>query len=101
MTSSGRDLTRDARQLLGEVAHDREGAIALIRMPGQIVLDTNGRQFLDEDNRRTCKRWLDAIDELVDAGLLSRVGRSSRAFLITPEGAQVAGVEADDDKSGA
>jgi hypothetical protein len=84
-------LSADAQSVFGEVARDEKGELVKIRVPGQVIWDTNGKQFVDEKGPGKEGRWKAAIEELVAAGLIGPVGmRPYKLYLITKRGAAVA-----------
>jgi hypothetical protein len=84
-------LGEDARQLLAEVARDEKGELVRIRVPGQVIWDTNGKQFIDEKGPGKEGRWKAAIEELVAADLIGPIGMTPyKLYLITEKGATAA-----------
>lgn len=84
-------LGGDARVLLAEIAGDPKGELVKIRVPGQIIWDTNGKQFVDEKGPGKPGRWKAAVEELVAADLIGPIGmRPYQLYLITRTGAQFA-----------
>lgn len=84
-------LSDDARALFAEMARDEKGTLVKIRVPGQVIWDTNGKQFVDEKGPGKVGRWKVAIEELVAAELIGAVGMSPyRLYLITKKGAEAA-----------
>lgn len=84
-------LSADAQALFAEVARDEKGELVKIRVPGQVVWDTNGKQFVDDKGPRKEGRWKAAIEELVAADLIGPIGMSPyKLYLITKRGAAVA-----------
>lgn len=90
-TTAMPSLSADAQALFAEVARDDKGALVKIRVPGQVVWATHGKQFVDEKGPGKGGRWRTAIDELVAADLIGPIGMSPhKLFLITKRGAVVA-----------
>jgi hypothetical protein len=89
-------LSADAQSLLAEVAQDAKGELVKVRVPGQVIWDTNRKQFIDEKGPGKEGRWKAAIEELVAADLIGPIGMSPhRVYLITKRGvaaAKAAGV---------
>jgi len=84
-------ISEDARVLLAEIARDEKGEVVRLRVPGQVIFDTNGKQFVDEKGPGKVGRWKTAIDELIQAELIGPIGmKPYRLFLITKKGAKVA-----------
>jgi hypothetical protein len=84
-------LSADAQSLFAEVGQDENGELVKIRAPGQVIWDTNGKQFVDEKGAGKEGRWKAAIEELVAADLIGPIGMSPhRLYLITKRGAAVA-----------
>jgi hypothetical protein len=77
--------------LLAEVARDEKGELVRMRVPGQVIWDTNGKQFVDEKGPGKEGRWKVAIEELVAADLIGPIGMSPyKLYLITENGARAA-----------
>ena len=84
-------LSEDARALIADVARDEKGELVRIRVPGQVIWDTNGKQFVDEKGPGKEGRWKAAIEELVAADLIGPIGMSPyKLYLITEKGASLA-----------
>ena len=84
-------LSADAQSLFTEIARDERGELVKIRVPGQVIWDTNGKQFVDEKGPGKDRRWKAAIDELVAADLIGPIGMSPhKLYIITKGGAAVA-----------
>ena len=84
-------ISEDARALFAEIARDENGEVVRLRVPGHVIFDTNGRQFVDETGPGKEGRWKTAIDDLIQAGLVGPIGmKPYRLFLITKKGARVA-----------
>ena len=83
-------LSTDAQDLFAEIARDANGELVKIRMPGQVIWDTNGKQFVDEIEPSKEGRWKAAVDELVGADLLGPIGRNPhRLYVVTKNGASI------------
>jgi hypothetical protein len=90
-TDSMPALSADARLLFTEIARDEKGELVKIRVPGQVIWDTNGKQFIDEKGPGKHGRWKAAIDELVATDLIGPIGMSPhKLYVITKRGAAVA-----------
>jgi hypothetical protein len=84
-------LSENALALLEEVARDAKGELVRIRVPGQVIWDTNGKQFTDEKGPGKQGRWKVAVEELVAADLLGPIGmRPYQLYLITEKGVRQA-----------
>lgn len=84
-------LSADAQELFAEVARDEKGELVKIRVPGQVIWDTNDKQFVDEKGPGKEGRWKAAVDELVAADMIGPIGMSPhKLYLITKKGAAVA-----------
>ena len=83
-------LSEDACALFAEVARDEKGELVKIRVPGQVVWDTNGKRFVDEKGPGKQGRWKAAVEELVAADLIGPIGMSPyQLYLITKKGAAI------------
>jgi len=84
-------LSADAQSLFAEIARDEKGELVKIRVPGQVIWDTNGKQSVDEKGPGKEGRWKAAIEELVAADLIGPIGMSPyKLYLITKTGAAAA-----------
>jgi hypothetical protein len=83
-------LSEEAKQLLIEASNDAGGAIMVIRYMGGMLVQTNGKQFGDENNRRSQAMWESAVSELEQAGLVSDKSYKGEYYEVTHEGYQVA-----------
>ena len=83
-------LTQDARKLLVEAARDEAGIISMTRTFGGVVIQTNGSEFGHPDSRRSIARWEQAIQDLLDEGLLNPLGDSGEVFEVTHKGYRIA-----------
>jgi len=83
-------ISKDARTLLAEIALDPKGELVRIRIPGQVIYDTNEKQCVDEKGPNKGGRWKAAIDELIQAKLIGPIGmKPYKLFLITEKGAKI------------
>lgn len=82
-------LSADARELLDAAAKDRNGAIFAVESMAGWSIETNGRNFVQDHNRRSEARWRSALTELVNAGLVESRGDGSLQEL-THEGFRAA-----------
>ena len=83
-----RQLSEEARQLLLEGSHDREGRITWLSMAEGLQIQTNGKSFVESQNARSEAKWKAAIQQLEQRGLIQREGDS--IFSLTDEGFNVA-----------
>lgn len=81
-------LTDDAIRLLNEAAEDKNGTILVARTLGGTHVQTNGIGLTELGNSRSEARWLEAINDLFAAGLLT--GSPDGVSNLTAEGYRVA-----------
>lgn len=84
------NLTNEAKILLKEASRDRNGTIIHLRHLGGTNLQTNGKNFIDSNERREVARWESALNELHEKGLLVERGNKGEIYEISNLGYQVA-----------
>lgn len=84
------DLSKDAKVILKEAAQDDSGVVLLVRYLDGTSLQTNGKNLITENNRREIALWEDALQQLVDAGLLIERGSKGEYFELTKSGYEAA-----------
>lgn len=83
-------ITDESQFLLKEVSKDHNGVIMYLRHLGGTNVQTNGKNFIESNERREIARWESAIEELVRNQLLIERGHEGEIFEITNLGYQVA-----------
>lgn len=83
-------LSKEARLLLKEAATDPSGTVMLIRHLGGTDLQTNSKNLIAEQSRRSVATWEAALQELLDAALLIKRGIKGEIFEVTKAGYEVA-----------
>jgi hypothetical protein len=82
-------LSADAQTLFAEITRDPKGELIRVRVPGQVIWETNQKQFIDEKGPQEQGRWKIAIEELVRADFIGPIGIAPyRVYLITKGGAK-------------
>lgn len=84
------ELTYEARILLKEAILDRHGNIMFLKYIGGQNIQTNGKNFIQTNDRREVAKWEAALEELVDNGLLIERGNNGASFDVTALGYQIA-----------
>ena len=83
-------LSEDAKELLIEATSDRFGIIMVTRLMHGIIIQTNRKQFGETGDRRSEARWEQAVEELLEQGLIQDSDGSGNHFEVTHKGFQVA-----------
>lgn len=83
-------LSNEARILLKETSLDSYGHILHLRYIGGTDIQTNGKNFIQSQDRREVAKWESALDELVQKELLIVRGSKGESFEITNLGYQIA-----------
>lgn len=83
-------LSDEARRLLKEASLDSNGTIMHLRHMGGTDLQTNGKNLIEDQNRRTVAKWEVALQQLLDEDLVIERGYKGEIFEITERGFQVA-----------
>jgi hypothetical protein len=89
----GRDLptlSKEAKNLLLEAAEDPQGTIQHVQFIGGEHLQTNRKQFIEQNNPRSRAAWEGALRELEELELIKSVGDRGEVFEVTREGYQMA-----------
>lgn len=87
---SGPSLTREAQFLLKEVSQDSQGMITRIPHLGGLLVQTNGKELMRDNNPKTRAIWDGAIKELEEADMIEDRGFKREIFGITREGYEAA-----------
>lgn len=84
------DLSENARILLKEASIDLNGEILYVKYLGGEAIQTNGRNFIENDNPREVAKWTSALNELEKNGLIYTRSTKREIFHLTDLGYQVA-----------
>ncbi|MCB1582304.1 MAG: DUF4062 domain-containing protein [Xanthomonadales bacterium] len=84
------DISGEARILLKEASQDKNGTIMHLRHLGGTNIQTNGKNFIESNERREVARWEAAIEELCTSDLLIKRGYKGEIYEISNLGYQVA-----------
>lgn len=84
----GQMLSCDAMILLAYASSD--GEIMVIASLGGTSVSASRWNFVKIQNRREIARWEDAVDELLRAGFIKRVGKKDKIYNVTTDGYKVA-----------
>ena len=84
------DISGEARILLKEASQDKNGTIMHLRHLGGTDIQTNGKNFIESNERRDVARWEAAIEELCNSDLLVERGHKGEIYEISNLGYQVA-----------
>lgn len=83
-------LSTEERIALKEASIDSNGNILMIRFIGGTLIQTNGKQLVQSNERREIAKWESAITGLLDKGLLVKRDSKGEIFEITNLGYQIA-----------
>jgi len=83
-------LTLEARTLLKEVSQDRHGRLVHVRFLGGSVMQSNGKSFCENADRREVAKWEAALSQLQEENLIIARGQKGEFFEITAKGYTVA-----------
>lgn len=83
-------LTNEAEALLIEAAGDPRGIIMKLSFMGGFHIQTNGKQFVEQNNPRSRAAWEGALSDLEIAGLVEPRGSEGNVFGVRREGYEVA-----------
>lgn len=83
-------LSEEAKVLLKEASHDKNGVIMYLRYLGGTDIQTNGKNLIPNNDRRTIAKWDEALQELVNEELVIERGYKGEVFEITSKGYQLA-----------
>ncbi|MBU1138816.1 MAG: DUF4062 domain-containing protein [Proteobacteria bacterium] len=83
------DISGEARILLKEASQDKNGTIMHLRHLGGTDIQTNGKNFIESNERREVARWEAAIDELCSRDLLIERGQKGEIYEISNLGYQI------------
>lgn len=83
-------LSSESRILLKEASQDPHGQIILARFIGGTAIQTNGKNLIPSDEHREVARWEQALDELIQKGLVVARGHKGEVFEVSNLGYQIA-----------
>lgn len=83
-------MTQEARILLKEASLDPHGSILFLRHFGGTDIQTNGKNIISNNERREIAKWEQALEELVDLGLVLVRGSKGEMFEVSNFGYQIA-----------
>lgn len=84
------DLSPEAKTLLLEAATDANGTITYVRMMSGPALQTNGKNFIEDNDPRSAASWEGALEELRQYRMIKDRGSKGQVFQLTREGYQAA-----------
>lgn len=83
-------LTDDAKSLLAEATKDSSGTVMMLNFLGGSLLQTNGKNFIQDKHPKVRARWKSALDELRNENCLEDKGYKGEVFGVTHFGYEVA-----------
>jgi hypothetical protein len=83
-------MSEEAKTLLVEASLDRSGQILRLHFIGGIAVQTNGKQFVQDNNPRSRAAWEGALEELANLDLVRTLGDKGEIYQLTREGYDVA-----------
>lgn len=85
-SSSTPNLSKEAKQLLGEACSDPSGQILKIRTLSGVSITTNQKEMLPDNNGRTVAIWEAALEELLHYHMITALGTKGEVFQLTKYG---------------
>jgi hypothetical protein len=89
---AGHNLSPEARMLLVTAASAKDGYVSYIRCLDGAEICTGEQVLNDPNNQRSTAQWEQAVNDLVQYGLLIARGNTGEAFQVTAKGYRVADV---------
>ncbi len=83
-------LSEEAKILIIEASQDNNGVVMRLHVFGGTTVQTNGKQFAEQGNRRSEAAWEAAVDQLENYEFLEDRAMKGEVFFITHEGYQIA-----------
>lgn len=80
----------EARILLKEASLDPHGTILHVRFIGGTNIQANGKNFVPSNERREVAKWEQALEELLNKGLIVDLGHKGEVFEVSNLGYQIA-----------
>lgn len=84
------DLSREAQILIVEASQDPNGNIIKLRHSQGSVVQTNGKNFVPDNNPRSAALWHAALEQLQTHDLVEARGYKGEVFAVTHRGYEVA-----------
>lgn len=84
------DLSREAQILIVEASQDPNGSILTLRHMQGSVVQTNGKNFVPDNNPRSAALWHAALEQLQTHDLVEARGYKGEVFAVTNRGYEVA-----------
>ena len=85
-TPTNPQLSEDAKRLLIKGAKNDTGTIFKDRPLSGLTINANGKKFVEKGNRRSEARWENALNELIESGLVENQNGKGHVFWITHKG---------------
>jgi hypothetical protein len=86
LETESRAVSGDAQQLLLAASSDSNGYILVAPHIGGTSISAGGKAFAEEADRRSVARWMEAVEELYQAGLTRDVNGKGELFEVTHRG---------------
>jgi len=83
-------LSVEARTLLDEATLDPNGTLVQVRTLSGLIVQTNGRNFVPENDTRAAAIWQAAVEELLEQAFLADLGSKNEVFQVTRLGYEAA-----------
>jgi hypothetical protein len=83
-------LSREAQILLKEASIDKQGIIMHLESHDGTAIQTNGKNFVENDTPREAAKWKAALSELVVNELVQDAGYKGEVFELTKSGYEIA-----------
>jgi hypothetical protein len=83
-------LSKEAALLLKEAAADAAGIVMLLRHAGGTDLQTNEKNLISDQSRRSVATWEAALQELIDNDLIVQRDHEGEVFEMTKHGYEAA-----------
>lgn len=84
------DLTTEAGNLLKAAIQDKNGNLLMLKTMQGLIIQANRITFGEVGDPRSEAKWKDAVEELIDKGLIQDRGHKGEVFGVTNEGYVVA-----------
>ncbi len=85
-------LSEEAKTLIVEASQDTSGVVMRLHTFGGTTVQTNEKQFAEQDNPRSEAAWEAAVEELEGHGLLQDRAMKGEVYFITHEGHRIADI---------
>ena len=86
ISSSTRELSKLARELLIEACEDFEAYIGWFKDDRTLKIQANGKQLVEQGNPKAAAMWESAFGELLTGGFIRDAGCNGQLFQISPKG---------------